>query len=118
MTTEEAKKLPCMHYTGRGNCRASLCVSWNKEDKHCGKENKESQEDEGSQEDREQYCLVGVDGNAYAVMAYVIGALRKEGKTEKECEAFKAKAMSGSYYDLLACSMCMLDILNNATKTN
>ena len=60
------------------------------------------------------YTLVGVDGNAFAVMGYVTGALRREGFKDK-IEEYRKEAMSGNYDNLLAVSMRYLDELNEAT---
>lgn len=45
---------------------------------------KSSKEDNVAKE----YSLIGIDGNAYAVMAYVAKAMRTEGKTEVEVNSY------------------------------
>lgn len=49
--------------------------------------------------------LIGVDGNAGAVMGTVARGLRKAGNTEEVINAFRAEAMSGDYNHLLATAM-------------
>ena len=60
----------------------------------------------------EEYSLVGVDGNAFAVMGYVRRAMRTEGKSQVEQNAYTEDAMSGDYDSLLRKSMVVLDELN------
>lgn len=48
--------------------------------------------------------LVGEDGNAFAIMGRVMGALRKEGLGHLATE-FQQKATSGDYNNLLAQAM-------------
>ena len=47
-----------------------------------------------------KYSLVGVDGNAYAVMGYTSRALKREGLRDLVDEMHE-KATSGDYYHLL-----------------
>lgn len=60
----------------------------------------------------EKYCLVGVDGNAYAVMGYVQRAMKQEGFIKEEIDAYLQKAMSGDYNNLLCVSMEYVDKCN------
>lgn len=56
------------------------------------------------------YCnLTGEDGNAYAIIGRVARALKEAGVPRQEIEAYRARAMSGSYDDLLQTSMRVLD---------
>jgi hypothetical protein len=50
----------------------------------------------------DKYSLIGVDGNAFAVMGYVRKAMRSEGYSEEQIKAFTDKATSGDYNNLLA----------------
>jgi hypothetical protein len=45
--------------------------------------------------------LSGSDGNAFLIMGKVIKALKKNGASEEEIEAYKAEATSGDYEHLL-----------------
>lgn len=45
--------------------------------------------------------LTGTDGNAFAIMAKVSGALRKEGVPASEVEDYLAESMEGDYDNLL-----------------
>ena len=58
------------------------------------------------------YTLVGVDGNAFAVMGYVVRIMRKEGFTREECDAYTAAAMAGDYSNLLCVSMDYVERCN------
>lgn len=49
--------------------------------------------------------LVGVDGNAFAVMGAVTTALRRAGNSPAVIAAYREQAMSGDYDSLLATSM-------------
>ena len=68
----------------------------------------------------DEYTLVGCDGNAFAVMGYVINAIRESGKlvgrpqclTDSNIENYKTLAMSGNYDELLCVSMQTLDDIN------
>lgn len=60
----------------------------------------------------EKYCLVGVDGNAFAVMGYVRKAMKECGFDEQEIKAYLDDAMSSDYDHLLAVSIEMVDKCN------
>lgn len=60
-----------------------------------------------------KYNLVGVDGNAFAVMGYVVQCMKKEKMTAEEIKAYKDKAMSDDYNNLLATSFDMIEQLND-----
>lgn len=58
------------------------------------------------------YSLIGVDGNAFAVMAYVGRAMKEVRFSNEEISQYKADAMSGDYQHLLCVSMDMVDTCN------
>lgn len=58
------------------------------------------------------YSLVGVNGNAFAVMRYVRDAMRECDCSREDMEEYQAQAMSGDYNNLLVVSMDMLEKLN------
>jgi len=60
----------------------------------------------------EKYELMGIDGNAFSIMGYVSGAMRSEGKSQEEIDAYITEAKSGNYDNLLCVSMDMIDELN------
>lgn len=60
----------------------------------------------------EKYCLVGVDGNAYAVMGYVGKAMKETGYTQEEIKAYYDKAMSSDYQNLLCVSVEQIEACN------
>ena len=55
--------------------------------------------------------LVGVDGNAYAIMGYTSRALKKSGHKDLVDEMFK-KATSGDYSNLICVCQDYIDIAN------
>ena len=72
---------------------------------------------------RKPYTLVGVNGNAYAVMGYVIEAMRdcfRETKFVQFDRAhqkeFQDDAMKSDYNNLLCVSIKMVDWVNEAMK--
>ena len=68
----------------------------------------------------DEYTLVGCDGNAFAVMGYVINAIRESGKlvgrpqclTDANIKNYQTLAMSGNYDELLCISMQTLEDIN------
>jgi hypothetical protein len=54
--------------------------------------------------------LSGADGNAFAIMAKVSGALRKEGAPESEIEQYLAESMEGDYDNLLRTAMTWVNV--------
>lgn len=61
----------------------------------------------------EKYSLIGVDGNAFAIMGYTAKALRREGLGAQIPE-MQSKAMSGDYDNLIRVCMEYIDIANDA----
>ena len=53
--------------------------------------------------------LVGMDGNAFAIMGRVEGALRRGGVSKEEREAYLAESRSGDYNNLLRTAMAWVD---------
>lgn len=58
-----------------------------------------------------KYTLIGVDGNAYAVMGYTARALKREGLYDLVDQMHK-EAMSGDYDNLLMVCMKYVDMAN------
>ena len=58
-----------------------------------------------------KYSLVGVDGNAFSVMAYVSNALKKEGYKDR-IEEYQQEATKDNYDNLLSVSCDWLDKIN------
>ena len=65
-----------------------------------------------------KYCLVGVDGNAYAVMGYVKNAMKEQGFTEEEIKEYLESAKSSDYNNLLCVSMDYVDKCNERAGDN
>lgn len=64
------------------------------------------------------YDLVGVDGNAFSVMGYVVRAMKECRMSKEEQNAYKEKAMSGSYDNLLAVSLDTLEKCNEILQAD
>ena len=60
-----------------------------------------------------QYSLLGVDGNAFAVIGYVVNAMHECGKSKKETELYFAAAKNSDYNHLLSVSADMIRLLNH-----
>lgn len=61
---------------------------------------------------KNNYSLVGVDGNAFCVMGYVSKAMKECGKTKEEIDEYLKNAKSSDYNNLLCVSMNMIEKLN------
>ena len=59
-----------------------------------------------------KYTLVDVDGNAFAIMAYVSMVMRREGKSNEEIDNYLKDAKSGDYRHLIDVSVEMCERLN------
>lgn len=59
-----------------------------------------------------KYSLEGVNGNSFCIMAYVKTAMKKEGKSEEEMEAYIDDARSADYDHLVVVSLNKVDELN------
>ena len=62
-----------------------------------------------------KYSLIGVDGNAYAVMGYTARALKKEG-LGREVKTMYDQATCGDYRNLLMTCSYYLDKANKAAE--
>ena len=58
------------------------------------------------------YTLVGVDGNAYAIMGYVRTAMKSAKMTKEDIDVYTKDATSSDYYHLLVVSCEMIDKVN------
>ena len=54
--------------------------------------------------------LTGSDGNAFAILGAVTGALKAAGYSKEEVSEFTKEAMSGDYDHLLATAMNWVDV--------
>lgn len=62
---------------------------------------------------KREYTLIGVDGNAFAIMGYVVRAMKLEHKSKDEIDAYIRNAKSSDYTHLIAVSVDMCEELNN-----
>ena len=58
------------------------------------------------------YTLVGVDGNAYAIMGYVRTAMKRAKMAKEDIDAYTKDATSSDYNHLLVVSCEMIDKVN------
>ena len=58
------------------------------------------------------YTLVGVDGNAYAIMGYVRIAMKRAKMTKEDIDTYTKDATSSDYNHLLVVSCEMIDKVN------
>ena len=61
---------------------------------------------------KKQYSLVGIDGNAFAIMGYVVNSMKECGFSKIEMDEYTQRAMSSDYNNLLCESMNMIDECN------
>ena len=62
---------------------------------------------------REKFDLVGIDGNAFNIMAYVKTAMREAGFSREEMSEYVEDCMRGDYDRLLAISAEMVERCND-----
>lgn len=67
-----------------------------------------------SNQHKHDFSLVGVNGNAFSIMAYVVKAMRECHCTKDEISSYQSKAMSSDYNALVATSMDQLEVLNRS----
>lgn len=65
-----------------------------------------------------EYTLIGIDGNAFAVMGYVQRIMKYEGFSVEEINEYIERATSGDYSHLLCESMNMVELCNKQHKKN
>lgn len=58
------------------------------------------------------YSLVGVDGNAFAIMGYTAKAMRRANFSKEEVEQMYEEAESSDYYNLIAVCDGYIDKVN------
>jgi hypothetical protein len=59
-----------------------------------------------------KYDLVGINGNAFNIIAYVKESMKKEKKSKEEIDKYISEAQSGDYDNLVFVSVNMIDELN------
>lgn len=60
----------------------------------------------------EKYTLVGIDGNCFCIMGYVVKCMRREHKKQWEIDNYLAAAKASDYDNLLRVSFEMIEDLN------
>ena len=64
------------------------------------------------------YTLIGINGNAYSIMSYVIDAMYDAKMTNYDIDAYIKDATSSDYDHLLAVSCEMIDRINEILGLN
>lgn len=67
---------------------------------------------------KEPYSLIGIDGNAYYIMAYVRKAMIREKFSKEAIDNYTEKAKSGNYDNLVAVSFEQIEEVNEKLKQN
>jgi hypothetical protein len=62
------------------------------------------------------YTLVGVDGNAFSIMAFVSRAMRRAGLSREEIDVYRAMATSDDYDHLLYVSIEAIEKVNDELR--
>jgi hypothetical protein len=62
---------------------------------------------------KRNYSLVGVDGNAFSLMAYTKTAMKECGRSEEQIKEVLRRARSSDYHNLIAVLDDELTSLNN-----
>lgn len=65
-----------------------------------------------NENERRPYSLVGIDGNAFSVLGYVRRAMKENGYSKEDINAYIQDAMSDDYNHLLVVSVKMVDDIN------
>lgn len=65
---------------------------------------------------KEEYTLVGVDSNAFAIMGYVLLAMKDEGFSKEERDEYLEDAKSSDYDHLLCVSVEYIDRVNDRVR--
>ena len=63
-----------------------------------------------------KYSLVGINGNAFCVMGYVVDAMRNCKFSRSEISDYYKEATSGNYNHLLSVSVAMIDKCNDRER--
>lgn len=58
------------------------------------------------------YNLIGIDGNAHAIMGYVSNAMKENGYSKDEISSYMEAAKMGSYGQLLSISQRYINVIN------
>lgn len=64
------------------------------------------------------YTLVGVDGNAFSIMGYVMSAMKRARLEKNDIDAYIKDATSSDYNHLLVVSCEMVDRVNEILSLN
>lgn len=63
-----------------------------------------------------KYNLVGINGNAYAIMAYVSRAMREQKFNHRQIDRYVTRAKKKCYTNLLLVSITYIDKCNKRAK--
>ena len=60
-----------------------------------------------------RFSLIGIDGNAFAVMGYVASCMKKVGYSKSEIDSYHQRATSSDYNNLLFVSQEQIEECNS-----
>lgn len=63
-----------------------------------------------------EYTLVGVDGNAFAIIGYVKKAMKREGYSQEAIDNYTNKATEGDYNNLVSVSVDQIHEVNRKRR--
>lgn len=63
-----------------------------------------------------KYSLVGINGNAYAIIAYVSRAMREQKFHQRQIDRYIARAKKKDYVHLISVSITYIDKCNKRAK--
>lgn len=63
-----------------------------------------------------EYTLVGVDGNAFAIIGYVKKAMKRERYSQEAIDDYMKKATEGDYDNLVSVSLDQIHEVNRKKK--
>lgn len=63
-----------------------------------------------------KYDLVGIDGNAYAIMAYVSRAMKEQKFNPRQIDRYVTRAKKKDYNHLISVSITYIDKCNERAK--
>lgn len=67
-------------------------------------------------ETEKKYSLIGIDGNAYAIMGYVVEVMKENGYSQSEIDDYLNNAKSSDYNNLICESHNILEIINESLR--
>lgn len=67
---------------------------------------------------KQEYSLVGVDGNAFCIMGYVSKAMKRTGYEREDVDKYLKKAQSSDYDNLVSVSFDQIEEVNERIRND